>query len=124
MYLNNPPWFEDLFHSSSSSSSASSSALPGGVVDLVKSLNKQRLYREITLALKTTLRDSTADFLFLRVKGLRKILKFLGSMVEMENMIDLFRETQTFTELIKVFFSPSLFVLTVISVLVALHSPA
>jgi hypothetical protein len=98
MYLNNPPWSEDLLHSSSSSSSASSSALPGGVVDLVKSLNKQRLYREITLALRTTLRDAIAEFSFLRVKGLGKLLKFLGSVVESENMIALFRETQTFTK--------------------------
>lgn len=99
MYLHNPPWSEDLLHSSSpSSASASSSALPGGAVDLVKSLNKQRLYREITLALRTTLRDATAEFSFLRVKGLGKLLKFLASVVETENMIELFRETQTFTE--------------------------
>lgn len=98
MYLNKPPWSDDLLHPSSSSPSASSTALPGGVVDLVKSLNKQRLYREITLALRTTIRDATAEYSFLRVKGLGKLLKFLGSVVESENMIELFRETQTFTE--------------------------
>ncbi|KAL6964233.1 hypothetical protein U1Q18_035291 [Sarracenia purpurea var. burkii] len=44
--------------------------LPSAVRELVNALDKQRLCREITLALGTGLEDAQADFSFLRVRGL------------------------------------------------------
>uniref|UniRef100_A0A0D6R882 Uncharacterized protein n=1 Tax=Araucaria cunninghamii TaxID=56994 RepID=A0A0D6R882_ARACU len=104
MYLKKPPWGEDLLSSSPSTSSSSSSStsasssspsLPPSVVDLVKSLNKERVYRELTLTLGTALRNATAEFSFLRVKGLSTLLKFLSSLSESNHTIELFQETQT-----------------------------
>ncbi|XP_058084735.1 uncharacterized protein LOC131232487 isoform X2 [Magnolia sinica] len=69
------------------------------VSELVSSLNRQRLYREVTLALRTGLRDARADFSFLRVRGLRNILKFLRSVAESEATIRLFLDTQSIPQL-------------------------
>ncbi|KAK9144051.1 hypothetical protein Syun_013451 [Stephania yunnanensis] len=67
MYLKKASWCKEEASSSSPTSTA--------VDDLISSLNKQRLYREVTLALRTGLRDAAAHFSFLRVRGLRNLLK-------------------------------------------------
>ncbi|KAL5726848.1 hypothetical protein ACHQM5_000098 [Ranunculus cassubicifolius] len=95
MYLKKAFWAEDL-NSDDESSTASS---PTAVSQLVSSLNTQRLYREITLALRTGLRDARAEFSFLRVRGLRKILKFLGSVADSDATIRLFSHSQSIPEL-------------------------
>ncbi|XP_068651054.1 uncharacterized protein [Aristolochia californica] len=87
MHLKKALWAEGL-------ESPSSSA----VAELVSSLNTQRLHREVTLALRNGLRDSRAEFSFLRVSGLRHLLKFLRSAAESDATIRLFRETQSLPE--------------------------
>lgn len=57
------------------------------------------MYREVTLALKTGLRDASAEFSFLRVRGLRNILKFLRSVAESDSSITLFSHSQSLLEL-------------------------
>ncbi|XP_072993035.1 uncharacterized protein [Typha latifolia] len=69
------------------------------VGDLVSSLNRRRLYREVTLALRSGLRDANADFSFLRTRGLRNLLKFLRSIAGSDESIRLFRHSQTIPEL-------------------------
>ncbi|TKY67881.1 Cell division protein Cdc14 [Spatholobus suberectus] len=71
----------------------------GGVGEVVKSLQQQRVYREVTLALRTGLRDARAEFSFLRVRALRSILKFLRSVAESDSTIDLFSQTQSIPQL-------------------------
>ncbi|XP_038970690.1 uncharacterized protein LOC103695511 [Phoenix dactylifera] len=86
---------------------ASGSGLPppypppgdGEVGELVASLNRRRMYREVTLALRSGLRDAMADFSFLRTRGLRNLLKFLRSVGDSDASIRLFRHSQTFPEL-------------------------
>lgn len=65
------------------------------VIELVKSLDKQRLYREVTLALRTGLREARAEFSFLRIRGLRSILKFLRSVSNSDETINLFCHSQS-----------------------------
>ncbi|KAK6155561.1 hypothetical protein DH2020_009809 [Rehmannia glutinosa] len=72
---------------------------PSPVLELVKSLDKQRLYREVTLALRTGLREARAEFSFLRIRGLRSILKFLRSVAESDDTINLFCHSQSIPEL-------------------------
>ncbi|GFP88787.1 hypothetical protein PHJA_001022400 [Phtheirospermum japonicum] len=72
---------------------------PSPVLDLVKSLDKQRLYREVTLALRTGLREARAEFSFLRIRGLRSVLKFLRSVAESDDTINLFWQSQSIPEL-------------------------
>ncbi|XP_073039563.1 uncharacterized protein [Primulina eburnea] len=92
MYFTKPFWSDSL--------TAESEAEPQSpVLELVKSLDKQRLYREVTLALRTGLREARAEFSFLRIRGLRSILKFLRSVAESDDMIDLFRHSQSIPEL-------------------------
>ncbi|KAF5800539.1 putative Cell division protein Cdc14 [Helianthus annuus] len=69
------------------------------VTDLVTSLDDQRLYREVTLALRTGLRDARSDFSFLRLRGLRSILKFLRSVAASDSTINLFSHTQSIPDL-------------------------
>ncbi|XP_010272671.1 PREDICTED: uncharacterized protein LOC104608396 [Nelumbo nucifera] len=96
MYLKKPLWqAEGLSSESQSQSSSATSA----VEELVNSLNTQRIYREVTLALRTGLRDARAEFSFLRVRGLRNILKFLRSVAESDSTICLFCHSQSLTEL-------------------------
>ncbi|KAG9452669.1 hypothetical protein H6P81_005573 [Aristolochia fimbriata] len=68
------------------------------LAELVSSLNTQRLHREVTLALREGLRDSRAEFSFLRVRGLRRLLKFLRFVAESDAAIRLFQETQSLPE--------------------------
>lgn len=92
MYLKKPFWSDSL--------TAESETEPQSpVLELVKSLDKQRLYREVTLALRTGLREARAEFSFLRIRGLRSILKFLRSVAESDNTINLFRHSQSIPEL-------------------------
>ncbi|KAH6838201.1 binding protein [Perilla frutescens var. hirtella] len=65
------------------------------VLELVKSLDKQRLYREVTLALRSGLREARAEFSFLRIRGLRSILKFLRSVAQSDDTINLFYHSQS-----------------------------
>ncbi|KAL2457715.1 hypothetical protein Adt_46239 [Abeliophyllum distichum] len=92
MYLKKAFWSDGL-----NSESESESQSPVG--DLVKSLDKHRLYREVTLALRTGLRDARAEFSFLRVTGLRNILKFLRSVAESDSTISLFCHSQSIPQL-------------------------
>ncbi|KAF5192100.1 binding protein [Thalictrum thalictroides] len=96
MYLKRALWNEGLISEDDESPSSSSST---AVTELVSSLNKQRLYREITLALRTGLRDARAEFSFLRVRGLRNLLKFLRSVAESESTISLFSHSQSISQL-------------------------
>ncbi|KAI3981893.1 hypothetical protein MKX01_041156 [Papaver californicum] len=98
MNLKKPLWGEGLSSSENDSLSQSSSST-AVVEELVSSLNKQRIYREVTLALKTGLRDASAEFSFLRVRGLRNLLKFLQSVAESDSSITLFSHSQSLLEL-------------------------
>lgn len=97
MYLKKAFWSDSL-----NSDTETQSSSPVG--DLVHSLDKQRLYREITLALRTGLKDARAEFSFLRVRGLRSILKFLRSVAESDSTINLFCHGQTIPDLQGQFF--------------------
>ncbi|KAG6517877.1 hypothetical protein ZIOFF_021276 [Zingiber officinale] len=69
------------------------------VGELVSALNRRRVYRDVTLALRCGLRDAAADFSFLRTRGLRSLLKFLGSISSSDEAIRLFCHSQTIPEL-------------------------
>lgn len=120
MYLKKPLWSEGMVErggkggdssgsgsgssSSSSSDAAKKAAVVGGggggaVCELVNSLQQQRVYREVTLALTTGLRDARAEFSFLRVRALRSILKFLRSVAQSDSTIHLFNQTQSIPHL-------------------------
>ncbi|KAK8340719.1 hypothetical protein V6Z11_A08G118100 [Gossypium hirsutum] len=78
---------------------AAAAAATSAVEELVNSLNKQRIYREVTLALRTGLRDVRAEFSFLRVRGLRFLLKSLRSIAQSDSSITLFSQTQSIPDL-------------------------
>ncbi|TYI14422.1 hypothetical protein ES332_A08G119900v1 [Gossypium tomentosum] len=78
---------------------AAAAAATSAVEELVNSLNKQRIYREVTLALRTGLRDVRAEFSFLRVRGLRFLLKSLRSIAQSDSAITLFSQTQSIPDL-------------------------
>ncbi|KAL7003644.1 hypothetical protein U1Q18_004793 [Sarracenia purpurea var. burkii] len=92
MYLKKAFWSGNL-------NSDSQTQSPSAIGELVNALDKQRLYREVTLALRTGLRDARADFSFLRVRGLRSILKFLRSVAESDATINLFCYSQSIPDL-------------------------
>ncbi|CAH9111069.1 unnamed protein product [Cuscuta europaea] len=92
MYLKTPFWRDR-----SNPGTQDDSQSP--VEDLVNLLDRQRLYREISLALRTGLSDARAEFSFLRVRGLRRILKFLRSVAECDATINLFIHSQSIPEL-------------------------
>ncbi|XP_044491604.1 uncharacterized protein LOC123215524 [Mangifera indica] len=95
MYLKKPLWSETTSKQSSSSTESEQTA----VSELINSLTKQRLYREITLALRNGLRDARADFSFLRLRGLRSLLKILRSVAQSDSTINLFCHSQTLPDL-------------------------
>ncbi|XP_038993562.1 uncharacterized protein LOC120117342 [Hibiscus syriacus] len=80
-------------------SEAAGAAATSAVEELVNSLKKKRIYREVTLALRTGLRDARAEFSFLRVRGLRFLLKSLRSIAQSDSSIGLFSQTQSIPEL-------------------------
>ncbi|KAB1205119.1 hypothetical protein CJ030_MR7G016763 [Morella rubra] len=92
-------WAEGVAAKESPESELQQEPAATAVQELVKSLTRQRLYREVTLALKTGLRDARAEFSFLRVRGLRSLLKFLRSVAESDSTIQLFCQTQSLLEL-------------------------
>ncbi|KAG0490287.1 hypothetical protein HPP92_007150 [Vanilla planifolia] len=69
------------------------------VKELVSTLDRRRMHREVTLALRTGIRDATADFSFLRLRGLRSLLKSLRAIANSEEAIRLFRYSQTISDL-------------------------
>lgn len=85
--------------SDTQSLSPSASAAMAAVEELVESLNQRKMYREVTLALRSGLRDARAEFSFLRVRGLRCLLKFLRSIAESDSVIRLFCLTQSLPDL-------------------------
>ncbi|CAN6166411.1 unnamed protein product [Urochloa humidicola] len=80
--------------------------------ELVDALARRRLYREVTLALRSGLRDAKADFSFLRARGLRSLLGFLRSTASATDdaRLLLFRHSQSIPDLqvIPVLFQSSL----------------
>ncbi|KAK3131491.1 hypothetical protein QOZ80_6AG0507140 [Eleusine coracana subsp. coracana] len=80
--------------------------------ELAEALARRRLYREVTLALQTGLRDAKADFSFLRARGLRSLLGFLRSTASATDdaTLLLFRHSQSIPDLqvIPVLFQNSL----------------
>ncbi|XP_061346953.1 uncharacterized protein LOC133292551 [Gastrolobium bilobum] len=98
MYLKKPLWSEGI-EIGKGDSDAKALDYGGGVGELVNSLHQQRVYREVTLALRTGLRDARAEFSFLRVRALRSILKFLRSVAESDSTINLFNQTQSIPQL-------------------------
>lgn len=100
MYLKKALWAEGVAAVKAPSESETEQAPAATAVqELVNSLNRQRVYREVTLALKTGLRDARAEFSFLRVRGLRSLLKFLRSVAQSDSTIQLFCQTQSLPEL-------------------------
>ncbi|KAL2329258.1 hypothetical protein Fmac_022685 [Flemingia macrophylla] len=95
MYLKKPLWSE----TGNGDESAKMEEDYGAVSEVVTSLQQQRVYREVTLALRTGLRDASAEFSFLRVRALRSILKFLRSVAESDSTIQLFCQTQSISQL-------------------------
>ncbi|MQM08451.1 hypothetical protein Taro_041307 [Colocasia esculenta] len=69
------------------------------VGEMVTSLNRRRMYREVTLALRSALRDAVAEFSFLRLRGLRNLLKSLQSVAGNDAAIPLFLQSQSIPEL-------------------------
>ncbi|XP_057950825.1 uncharacterized protein LOC131145648 [Malania oleifera] len=110
MYLKKALWSEGLSSSPECDAQSSCSEKATAVEELVNSLNKQRLYREVTLALRSGLSDARAEFSFLRVRGLRSLLKYLQSVAQFPATIDLFCHTQSIADLqvIPVLFQNSL----------------
>jgi len=69
--------------------------------ELADALARRRLYREVTLALRSGLRDAKADFSFLRARGLRSLLSFLRSTASAADdaRLLLFRHSQSIPDL-------------------------
>ena len=106
MYLKEPLWSE-----TGKGDGSAKTEDYGAVSEVVKSLQQQRVYREVTLALRTGLRDARAEFSFLRVRALRSILKFLRSVAESDSTIDLFNQIQSIPQLQGLFCSVLLCIL-------------
>ncbi|XP_062120045.1 uncharacterized protein LOC133834448 [Humulus lupulus] len=98
MYLKKALWSEGI---SADKGSTEPDAKPPSteVGELVNVLTEQRVHREVTLALRSGLRDARAEFSFLRVRGLRRLLKFLRSVAESDFTINIFSQTQSIPEL-------------------------
>ncbi|XP_066370881.1 uncharacterized protein [Miscanthus floridulus] len=96
----------------SSSSAANGAGGSGSGRELADALARRRLYREVTLALRSGLRDAKADFSFLRARGLRSLLGFLRSTASAADdaRLLLFRHSQSIPDLqvIPVLFQNSL----------------
>ncbi|XP_017698449.1 uncharacterized protein LOC103707735 [Phoenix dactylifera] len=67
--------------------------------ELLSSLERRRLYRDVVRALRSGLRDASADFSFLRLRGLRNLLKSLRSIADSDTAILFFRHSQSIPEL-------------------------
>ena len=82
-----------------SHSPAGDATVAAVVTELIGSLKQQKLYREVTLALRSGLRDARAEVSFLRVRGLRCLLNFLRSVSESDSSILLFCQSQSIPDL-------------------------
>ncbi|KDO59652.1 hypothetical protein CISIN_1g022328mg [Citrus sinensis] len=96
MYLKKPLWSEGVEKQMESETETAAATAVG---ELANSLKQQRVQREITLALRTGLRDARAEFSFLRVRGLRSLLKILRSVAESDSTIHFFCQSQSVPEL-------------------------
>ncbi|KAF5734514.1 Cell division control protein 14, SIN component [Tripterygium wilfordii] len=109
MHLKKALWSEGLLNEGSGgddvsintekASESSTSSSSTAVEELVKSLSKERVYSEVTLALRSGLRDARAEFSFLRVRGLRSLLKSLRSLAHCDSSIRLFSHSQSIPDL-------------------------
>lgn len=103
MYLKKAFWSDALTgagaETSAGDDSSSSLITSPAIEELVKSLDNDRLYREVTLALKTGLKDARAEFSFLRLRALRTLLNFLRSVASSDSTITLFSHSQSIPEL-------------------------
>ncbi|KAL8127772.1 hypothetical protein AgCh_014627 [Apium graveolens] len=104
MYLKKAFWSDALTGTTADTSTAgdstSSSLITSPAIEeLVKSLDTDRLYREVTLALKTGLKDARAEFSFLRLRALRTLLNFLRSVASSDSTITMFSHSQSVPEL-------------------------
>lgn len=106
MYLKKPFWSDRLGPGSEPDNNTESSPpeSSSAVAELVKSLDKERLYREIALALRTGLKDAAAEFSFLRLRALRTLLNFLRSVAASDITISLFSHSQSIPDLQGFFF--------------------
>uniref|UniRef100_A0A7N0RDA2 Impaired sucrose induction 1-like protein n=1 Tax=Kalanchoe fedtschenkoi TaxID=63787 RepID=A0A7N0RDA2_KALFE len=110
MQLKKALWSEGLIRAPQSSPDPQQPSTDTAIAELIDCLNNQRLYREVTLALRSALRDASAEFSFLRVRGLRSLLNFLQSIARSDSTIRLFSDTQSIPHLqvIPVLFQHSL----------------
>ncbi|KAJ4834560.1 hypothetical protein Tsubulata_023721 [Turnera subulata] len=99
MNLKEPLWTSGLKKEASTDATEAQESAETAVEELVNTLNNERLYREITLALRSSLRDARAEFSFLRHRALRSLLKFLGSVSQSDSTISLFCQTQSIPDL-------------------------
>ncbi|KAL1822306.1 hypothetical protein ACET3Z_009084 [Daucus carota] len=103
MYLKKAFWSDALTGAGAGNTpsdvSASSLTTSPEIEELVKSLDNDRLYREVTLALRTGLKDARAEFSFLRLRALRTLLNFLRSVASSDSTIALFSQSQSIPEL-------------------------
>ncbi|XP_074299168.1 uncharacterized protein LOC141630210 [Silene latifolia] len=65
------------------------------VVELLDTLNQRKTYREVPLALGSGIKNARVEFSFLRVRGLRRRLKFLRSVPDSDSTIEVFCLTQS-----------------------------
>lgn len=103
MYLKKAFWSDALtgagVDNSSSDDASSSLPIPPAILELMKSLDNDRLYREVTLALRTCLKDARAEFSFLRLRALRTLLNFLRSVASSDSTITQFSHSQSVPQL-------------------------
>ncbi|CAI5498123.1 unnamed protein product [Closterium sp. Naga37s-1] len=66
---------------------------------LLASLSLQRRSRELGLQLRAGLRDVRAEFSYVRLRGLRKVGLVVESAAESDELADVFRESQQYSEL-------------------------
>jgi hypothetical protein len=101
MILRQPNWAEDLLTTETPEAGAAEARKPQSeaVLELVRALTDQRLYRDVLLCLRKGLRDARSEFSFMRVRGLNALAKFIASAVNSEKAIELFRDSQSCQDL-------------------------
>lgn len=104
MSLLQPKWAQNLLSGTSSNKQAANAAdaapgAPGPVMELVRVLSDQRVYREVVWSLKRGLHDARSEFSFVRVRGLSTLAKLLDSAASSEKAMQLFRDSQSYREL-------------------------
>lgn len=60
---------------------------------------RRRMYRDLALSLRCGLRDAAAGFSFLRLRGLRALLRALRSAADADAYAGLFRDSQSIRDL-------------------------